>query len=82
MPAVGVASMAAFILSFPLDRKGLKGQGRHQRPTALGDRPSAMSAMARAPGPVGFWRSRPRRTILTPLAVIADLIRDLLCGML
>jgi len=67
-----------FFLSFPLDRKGPKGQGRHQRPCALGGRPSAMSAVARAPSPGKDWRSRTRRALLLTLAVIADLIRDLL----
>ena len=38
--------------------KGPKIQGRHQRPIALGGRPSAMSAVARAPSPVEGGRSR------------------------
>ena len=36
--------MAAGFLPFLLDEKGRKNQGRHQRPDALGGRPSAMSA--------------------------------------
>ena len=61
--------------------KGPKNLGRHQGPTALGDRPSPMSAVSRAPNPVGLWRSHTRNkggkqhkwTTLPPLAVIAGL---------
>ena len=42
-----------FFLSFLLDKKGPKNQGRHQGPTALGNRPSPMSA-----GPARPARSR------------------------
>ena len=38
------ASVAAVFLSFCLETKGPKIQGRHQGPTALGDRTSPMSA--------------------------------------
>ena len=37
------------LLSFPLDRKGPKDQGRHQGPTAHGGRPSPMSAVPPRP---------------------------------
>jgi len=46
-----------FLLSFCLETKGPKIQGRHQRPYALGGRPSVMSAVARAPSPVKGGRS-------------------------
>ena len=55
--------------------KGPKNLGRHQRPTTLGDRSSAMSAMACAPNPVKWRRSRTGWALLTSLDVIADLIR-------
>ena len=45
-------------MSFPLDRKGPKDQGRHQGPAALGERPSPMSAMANAPNPDEVWHTR------------------------
>ncbi len=38
------ASMAAVFLSFSLETKGPKIQGRHHGPTALSNRPSPMSA--------------------------------------
>jgi len=60
--------------------KGPKNLGRHQRPNTQSGRPSAMSAVARAPSPVKDWRSRTRRAILSLLDVIADLICDLLSG--
>ena len=53
--------------------KGPKNLGRHQRTIAHGERPSAMSAVARAPSPVNGGRSRTRWAMLTPLAVIAGL---------
>lgn len=37
---------------------GPKDQGRHQGPTAHGERPSPMSAVARAPYPVERGRSQ------------------------
>ena len=48
--------------SFFLKKKEAKIQGRHQRPDALGERPSAMSAVARAPSPVEGGRSHTRWT--------------------
>ena len=61
MPAVGWCGdghlWLRFYLPFLLDKKGRKNQGRHQRPAALGGRPSAMSAVARAPNPVEGGRS-------------------------
>ena len=42
---LGGYACGLFYSSFPLDGKGPKDQGRHQRPTALGGRPSAMSAI-------------------------------------
>ena len=51
------ASVTAVFLSFLHDEKGPKNLGRHQGPTALGNRPSPMSAVALAPNPVGLWRS-------------------------
>ena len=63
--ARGRASVAAVFLSFLHDEKGPKNLGRHQGPTALGNRPSPMSAVARAPNPVGLWRSRPRCPLLS-----------------
>ena len=44
-------------MSFLLDKKGPKNQGRHQGPSAHGGRPSPMSAMACAPSPVEGGRS-------------------------
>ena len=40
----GICGCDLLFPSFPLDRKGPKGQGRHHGPTALGNRPSPMSA--------------------------------------
>ena len=80
-PVQWLASVAAVFLSFSLERKGPKVQGRHHGPTTLGNRPSPMSAVSRAPNPVGLWRSHTRNkggkqhkwTTLPPLAVIAGL---------
>ena len=51
------AAMNHLFPSFLLDKKGPKNQGRHHRSYALGDRSSAMSAVARAPNPVECRRS-------------------------
>ena len=40
----GICGCDLLFPSFPLDRKGPKGQGRHHGPTTLGNRPSPMSA--------------------------------------
>ena len=51
-------------MSLLLDEKGPKNQDRHQGPSAHGGRPSPMSAMARAHGPVKRRRSRTRSPLL------------------
>ena len=69
------ASMAAVFLSFLLDQKGPKSQGRHHRtqrtkrtlPRHVGRSPRAQ--------PSGGW-AFPATDALTLLAVIADLIRN------
>ena len=74
------ASMAAFLLFLLLDEKEPKNQGRHHRsqrtkralPRHVGRDPRAQ------PGRVLAFPVH--RTTLTPFAVIADLIRDLLSG--
>ena len=66
--------------SFPLDRKGPKGQGRHQGPTALGDRSSPMSAGPARPTRLVFGKPCPidgHETLLhlyyaSPNSLIAD----------
>ena len=53
--------MPAGFLSFCLETKGPKIQGRHQGPTALGNRPSPHVGRARAPFPAKVWHSHSLR---------------------
>ena len=65
-------------LSFLLDPKGPKSQGRHQRPTALGDRPSAMSATPPRPARVNVGVPSPSGLRPLPLPSSRTETRDLL----
>ena len=77
------ASVAAVFLSFLHDEKGPKNLGRHQGPTALGNRPSPMSARPTRPTQSVFGipilSERSSRVMPTRIGAVAGIYG---CGIL